>query len=206
MTKLGSDHWVEIAIAFLLALSTLGTAYSGYQAALWGGVQATSYSQAGAKRTEAARVYNEAGQLRVYDVVVMIEWMNAFLEGNQEKADFYQERFRSELGVAFDAWWATDPGSQADFSGPFQREEYQLSAEAEAYALELEAEALFEEGRQANAQSDDYVLNTVFLASVLFFTGIASRSAWLPVRIALVSLAGLVFLFGVYNLLTFPSL
>jgi len=206
MTKVGTDHWVELAIAFLLAVATLSTAYSGYQASLWGGVQATSYSQAGAKRTEAARVYNQAGQMRVYDVVVMIEWANAFLEGNQEKADFYQERFRPELGVAFDAWWATDPGSQSDFSGPFQREEYQLAAEAEAYALELEAEALFEEGRQANAQSDEYVLNTVFLASVLFFTGIASRFTWLPVRIALVSLAGLVFIYGAYNLLTYPSL
>ena len=137
MTKVGTDHWVELAIAFLLAVATLSTAYSGYQASLWGGVQATSYSQAGAKRTEAARVYNQAGQMRVYDVVVMIEWANAFLEGNQEKADFYQERFRPELGVAFDAWWATDPGSQSDFSGPFQMEEYSLAQKLTPMRLNL---------------------------------------------------------------------
>ena len=62
----------------------------------------------------------------------------------------------------------------------------------------------FEEGRAANQQSDDYVLNAVILASVLFLAGIATRFDWLPVRVAIIVAASVLLAMGLYNLAIYP--
>lgn len=200
------ERVAELITALLVAMATLGTAWSGYQASLWGGVQVTSYSQEGAKRTESVRAYNRAGQFRLVDALMVSSWTDAYLDGDLEKAQIYAERFRPELKVAFDAWQASDPENEADVTGPFLMDEYQLVTDELFYELELEAEALFEQGRATNAQSDEYVLNTVYLASVLFFAGIASRFLWMPVRYAILALATVMFVVGMYNLIVYPAL
>ena len=55
--------WLELIITVMLALVTVGTAWSGYQAARWGGVQSVFYTQAGARRVESVRASNEANSL-----------------------------------------------------------------------------------------------------------------------------------------------
>jgi hypothetical protein len=82
--------------------------------------------------------------------------------------------------------------------------EYKLSLLQEAERLEQEAEATFGEGQAANQQSDDYILNAVILASVLFLAGIASRFDWLPVRVAIVVAAMILLVLGLYNIAVYP--
>ena len=50
----GSDR-LELAAAFLLALATVATAWSGYQASRWNGEQAKAFSRANATRIESTR-------------------------------------------------------------------------------------------------------------------------------------------------------
>ena len=52
--------------------------------------------------------------------------------------------------------------------------------------------------------SDDYVLNTVILAAVLFFLAIAERFNWLPVRVFVLTAALVLLLFAVYRVAAFP--
>ena len=59
-------------------------------------------------------------------------------------------------------------------------------------------------GTEANQRSDDYVLNTVFLASVLFFAGIAPRVRWLPAQLILVGLALVLLGYGLINVISYP--
>ena len=100
---------------------------------------------------------------------------------------------------------ALDPGNSPGApETPFEMPEYELSRAEEADRLEQEAEAAFDEGRVANQQSDDYVLNAVILASVLFLSGIATRFDWLPVRVAIVIAAIALLTLGLYNLATYP--
>lgn len=189
----------------VLALATVGTAWSGYQAARWGGVQSVFYTQAGALRVESVRASNEANSLLFLDLWVFGQWVNATIDGNEDQARFYEARFRDELRPAFDAWWATDPVNNPDpSSGPFQMDEYILSSAVLAEELQTEAEESFAQGSAANQQSDDYILNTVILASVLFLAGIAGRFAWLPAQagIAVLSLAMLAI--GFYNIVVYP--
>ena len=202
------DRWeplAEVIVTVVLAFATLATAWSGYQAARWGGEQSASYSQAGALRTESTRASTMAGQLFQIDIGMFTNWINAFSAGNQQLVEFYENRFRDEFEPAFQAWLATDPANNPDApETPFFMPEYQLSLAAEAERLELEAEATFAHGTEANHTSDGYILNTVFLASVLFLGGIATRFKAMSARWVIILFSLGILIFGLFNLLTYP--
>jgi hypothetical protein len=199
------DNTVEIVIAVMLAVATVATAWSGYQASRWGGVQSTKYSQAGALRVESVRASNEAGQLTQIDIGLFTNWINAFAEDNNELVDFYESRFRDEFNPAFNAWLLTNPETNPDSpKSPFNMPEYRVTKAVEADKLEQEAASTFNDGKEANQQSDDYILNTVFLASVLFLSGIASKINWRPARISLVMLGILMLAVGLINVIRYP--
>jgi hypothetical protein len=106
---------------------------------------------------------------------------------------------------AFDAWVATTPRTNPDaLPSPFAQPEYLLSNDQKAQQLEEEAAATFVEGQKANQQSDDYVLNTVLLASVLFFAAISQRFTLLPIRMIMLGLAIVMCLIGLVNVMTYP--
>lgn len=202
------DRWeplAEVIATILLALATLATAWSGYQSARWGGVQATKFSQAGALRTESVKASNAAGQIAQVDIGLFANWINAYASENDRLTEFYQERFREEFIPAFEAWLATDPANNPEApKSPFGMPEYVISFEQEAERLVNEAEAAFAEGSVANQISDDYILNTVFLASVLFLAGIQSRFRSVPARLGIDLLALIILGFGLFNLATYP--
>ena len=202
------DRWeplAEVIVTVVLAFATLATAWSGYQAARWGGEQSASYSQAGALRTESTRASTEAGQLIQIDIGMFTNWVNAFAAEDQLLAEFYEDRFRDEFKPAFEAWMATDPANNPDApETPFSLPEYQLNKAAEADRLEKEAEATFAQGSEANQTSDKYILNTVFLASVLFLGGIASRFKAMSARWVIILFSLGILIFGLFNLLTSP--
>jgi hypothetical protein len=199
------NRWTEIVSAVLLGLVTIATAWSGYQSARWGGVQSTKYSEASALRVESTRASTQAGQQTQIDVALFSNWLNAYADENQPLEEFYRERFREEFVPAFEAWLATQPAQNPEAPpSPFAMPEYQLAASQLSEELEQQASATFEEGKAANQQSDDYILNAVILASVLFLAGIAPRFDWLPVRIAVIVVAVVFMGLGLYNIATYP--
>ncbi len=202
------DRWeplAEVIATVILALATLSTAWSGYQSARWGGVQSTKFTQAGALRTESTRASTKAGQLTQIDIGLFTNWINAFAVDNQELADFYENRFRPEFAVAFYAWVATKPRSNPDApKSPFSMSEYVVSLSQEADRLELEASKTFGEGSVANQISDDYILNTVVLASVLFLAGVQTRMKSVPMRMLIVILGLIILTYGLVNIATYP--
>lgn len=202
------DRWeplAEVIATLVLAVATLATAWSGYQAARWGGEQSTSYSQAGALRTESVRASNRAGQVTQVDIGLFTNWVNAFAAGDEELATFYENRFRDEFRPAFDAWIATDPRNNPDApSSPFELPEYRVSLAEESADLEKQAEEMFSLGEEANQISDQYILNTVVLASVLFLGGIASRFKAMSARWVIIVISLAILAFGLFNISTYP--
>ena len=202
------DRWepvAEVIATVVLALATIATAWSGYQAARWGGVQSTSYSQAGALRTESTRSSTQAGQIGQVDIGLFANWINAFATDNQELATFYQERFRDDFNIAFEAWLATNPRNNPEAPDtPFSMPEYRISQAEDAARLETEAEEMFAAGSEANQTSDDYILNTVILASVLFLGGLVSRFKAMAARWVIIVFSLAILAYGLYNILTYP--
>ncbi len=199
------ERLLELVATIILALATLGTAWSGYQATRWSGVQAADYVTASGSRVEATKASTAAGQDRLFDSQVFSQWLDAYHAGDQELATLYERRFRAAFRPAFDAWLATDPFTDAAAPpGPLYMPEY-VSADAQRSAeLEVQAAALFEAGQEANETSDQYVLNTVFLASALFLAGIAGRFGWRAARIAILMTSAIVLGLGILNIVRLP--
>jgi hypothetical protein len=200
-----TECWIEILLAAIMGVVALATAWSGYQAARWGGVQSIAFTRAGALRAESMRVETEAGLETQVDVDLFLGYVEAYAQDDEPLMDYYYDLFRDEFRVAFDVWMATDPANNPEAPvHPFYMDEYQVAKRLEADELEAQAVAFFDEGRAANQQSDDYVLNAVILASVLFLSGIASRFDWLPVRVAIIVVAFIMLSWGLYHVATYP--
>lgn len=202
------DRWeplAEVIATIVLAIATLATAWSGYQSARWGGVQSTSYSQASALRTESTRASTQAGQFVQIDIGLFTNWINAYIADDQPKLQFYQYRFRDEFKPAFKAWLDTDPANNPYAPrSPFAMPEYQLSLAAESERLLAEAETTFAKGAEANQTSDNYLLNTVILAGVLFLAGIASRFKAMAARWVIIIFSLVILAYGLFNIFTYP--
>jgi len=195
----------EIIATVLLGVAALTTAWSGYQASLWDGIQSSNYTQASAARTNAAQKHTEANQFRLADLSVFENYIDASLGGNTAVADFYRPRFSEALEPAYEAWIALEPESKPDAPpSPLGMPEYQPAPEQEARELTARAEAKFAEGEDANTYSDTYTASTLFFASALFFAAISERFAYRPARINLLAFAGVGLIAGVAVAATQP--
>ncbi len=105
---------LEIFATVLLAVAALATAWSGYQASLWDGIQSSNYTQASAARTNSAQKHTEANQYRLADLSVFENYIDASLDGDTVLADFYRQRFSEALEPAFEAWNALEPETNPD--------------------------------------------------------------------------------------------
>jgi len=195
----------ELLATILLAIAAVATAWSSYQSARWGGVQANSYSQASAARIEATKAASEAGQQTEVDVLTFTQWVDAYAGGKTELANFYFKRFRPEFKPAVHAWLATrplkNPGAPPT---PFAMPEYKPAKKTEAKALEDKAEASAAEAREANQRSDNYVLAVVIFAAALFFAGISTKLKVPRQRLFVIGLGYVLFLGTAIWVLTFP--
>ncbi len=175
---------------FLLAIASVTAAWCGYQANMWGGVQAASYAEASLLRVESIHASDRAFQLTQVDIAVFLQWVDASRQDDQALADFYESRFSTELGPAFDAWMAADPFVNPGApNSPFAMAEYAQPGLEEARQLEIQAAELFDIGQSANVMSGDYVLTTMILATALFFLAVSTRLNWIWAQIGLTGIA-----------------
>jgi hypothetical protein len=196
---------VEVAAAVLLAVATVATAWSGYQASRWNGEQAKAFSRASASRVESTRASDLANAQTQIDVATFTQWVDAYAQEQTELADFYFARFRPEFQPAVDAWIATRPLKNPDAPlTPFAMPEYKLAARAEAEQLELEADAVAAEARTDVQRATNYVLCVVLFAAVLFFAGMSAKLRTRRIQIALLTFGLVLFLGAVAWIATFP--
>ncbi len=197
---------IEFWSALLLAAATVATAFSAYQATRWGGVQATAFTEAGAKRVDSAKQQSGGTTKVTIDATLFTEWATAFVDGNEELQRGIERRlFRNEFRPAFDAWIAQDPANNPDADkNPFTTKEYVNRNLEKSVELEEQATAKFEEGREANQTSDSYVLATIFFAAVLFFAGVATKFTSNRVAFSALGFGTFVFLAGLTRLVTLP--
>ena len=190
----GVDERLELIATVLLALATVGTAWSGYQASRWNGEQAKVSARASAARIESAKAAGTANAQKQVDVATFTAWADAYAQDQQKLAAFYFARFRKEFRPAAQAWVATRPlqNPRAPLT-PFVMPQYRLAAEREAAALEVKAERLAAEARVDVQRSTNYVLAVVLFATVLFFAGMSTKLTVPALRRALLALGVVIF-------------
>jgi hypothetical protein len=199
------ERLLELYAILLLSLTTLATAWSGYQAARWSGEQSQSFARASTMRIKAQSQSTLAGQLRIDDLVMFNSWLDAHEAGDRELAAIYRRRFRPAFVPAFEAWTAQRPfTSRSAVPGPLYMPEYRLAETARAAELDAQADELYREGTAAKTNDDHYILSTLFFAAVLFFAGISLRLDWRPLRYVVLGMGTVMLLIGVAYVLTLP--
>ena len=195
----------EVVATVVLALAALATAWSGYQASLWDGIQSSDYTQASALRTRSAQKHTEANQFRLADLSVFENFVDATATGDTELAAFYRTRIRDEFEPAFSAWIALEPLTNRDAPPtPFTMPEYRLADDRESVDLADQADAKFAAGEDANTYSDTYTATTLFFAAALFFAAISERFDYRRARVGLLSLAAIGLILGTVVVVTQP--
>jgi hypothetical protein len=215
------DRRFELFEAIVLSIAAVLAAWTGFQSAKWSGVQADSYSRAGASRVESSRASTLAGQQSTVDVITFTQWLQAavsdgalnappnpdapYIPDPNTLSGFLYQRFRPEFGVAVNAWVATRPRSNADAPPtPFAMPEYHLAAATKAATFEKKAEEQAAGARQANQRSDNYVLMTITFATVLFFAGISSKMDTFRARAFLLGTATVILVGAFATVSSFP--
>jgi hypothetical protein len=197
---------LSIIEASLLALVAVLAAWSGFASAKWGTESSLNLAKASATRTEASRAELRGLETKNFDALTFDAWFTAYAVGNPTAVAVAERRFRPQFRVAFNAWLATDPLTNPKAPpGPTYMPEYVQPDQALANRLDARADAYYAQGETAATNSDNYVRNTILLASVLFLVGISSHFAVRSARIGLVAVGAGILIFSVVLLIQEPK-
>jgi hypothetical protein len=201
------DRLLSVIEAILLAIVALLAAYTGYASAKWSTESSVRLAGASAARTEANRVALDAEDTKNFDSTTFNAWFTAYVAGNTTAETVAERRFRPAFKVAFDAWLATQPFTNSSAPpGPTYMPEYKQPELAQAAALDKKAGTQYALGVQAGANSDNYVRDTIYLATILFLIGISGHFRFFRIRLALVILGGLMLAVAVVQIVTSPPI
>ena len=95
-----STDRVALIATILLALATVATAWSGYQASRWNGEATKATARGNAARVESTRQSDLANSLAQVDLAVFTQWVDAYARDETLLRDFYFKRFRAEFKPA----------------------------------------------------------------------------------------------------------
>jgi hypothetical protein len=201
------DRTLSIIEAVMLAVVALLAAYTGYASAKWGTESSVRLASASAARTEANGAALDAQDTRNFDSTTFNTWFTAYVSGDTTAEAVAVRRFRPAFKVAFDAWLATDPFTNANAPpGPTYMPQYKQPELATSVALDNQATEEYTLGVQAGSNSDNYVRDTIYLATILFLIGISGHFRFFRIRVGLVVLGGLMLIVAVVQIVTSPPI
>ena len=196
---------VEIIEAILLAIVVLSTAFSGYQAAKWDGVSAGGYATSSRLRVQSEQASLTSNQTLIYNSGNLTAWLQAKTSGNTKLANILAHRFTANYAPAFEAWLATRPLTNPKAPvGPRYMPQYRDPLAAQATALGNQATQAYTSAANARETADEYVRLTVILAAALFLVAIGQRFRLKGVRVAVISIAGMLLVYCAILLVIYP--
>jgi len=197
--------WVEVLATVLMALTTIATAWCAFQSNRWNSEQTFFIAEANTMNRQAMENSVKGNQMRVLDVAMFMQYLAAFHNNKTELADYYRQHFRPEMKQAFDAWInSKNEGTGDVVPHPFLLKEYTLALEIDAKILSNSAAQKLQQAKRANQYSGWYVMLTVFFASVLFFSGMATKFESVAIQKSVVVMGMIVFLSVIGILVTYP--
>lgn len=197
-------HYIELATTIIIALATIASAWCAYQATRWSGIQTFQLSAVNILGRKSSEDTILAGQIRMMDAILFLEYLKGKLH-KDSLADYFYNRFRPELKRTIDAWLATQPFQNPQAPPhPFVMEEYRLEPEQEVKRLNEESAQKFGDARQANRNSDNYIMLTVLFASVMFFGGVSTQFENSSYRMVMLIIGALMLSVALAVLVSYP--
>jgi hypothetical protein len=197
--------WIEPAVALLMALTTLCTAWCSYESAAWTRRANRLINEASGLEQGAALLDVQGSQALIVHTSMFMQLIAAQQSGNERLASFYAERFPPDVRTAYDAWLAQKPFENRDADAhPFVPTLYQVRGAQEARAARTDAAQRVTLAHQAGSRSGGYLANTVLFATVLFFAGTAGKFEQPRVRYSAALFGLTVFAFAVLRIVQMP--
>lgn len=197
--------WIEVISTILLSVATVLSAWCVYQSSQWSGEQ---YFRIDDETTanQFRLQYEVAGaQRKTAELQLFLEYSTAIADSNYKLADFLFDRFPGSFKKVFTKWMKLDPYNDPDApSSPFVMKEYSIPELEEAKKHEEEALTFKKAANESDNHSDNYVLLSLILSMVLFFSGMCGvadsrRSQWI-----LLGVATFIFIVAVVFIITMP--
>jgi hypothetical protein len=195
---------IEIVILVLLATATVASAWCVYEAAAWGNVQMEGVGAISLSQAQSIRLTNDDNTLRMIDVNMYLSWVQAASENQTVRMVFLEDRYRDEFRPAFNEWLQGAKPGEIPQGTPFTLPSYSLKTSRELEQLKLNMSASLDKVRQANANSDSYILTTVFGALVLFFAGVSGKWKWPVVTLVFIGIAVIFLVIVLQRIFTLP--
>lgn len=181
---------IEIVTVVLLALATVGSAWSAFQVSRWNGVETDNARRSASFRIDASREYALATQTVAYDAASVSQYAQAVSTDNANLQRFIRETIvRPGFLPILDSWEAEVAAGGLP-TNLLQNDEYLDELLAPSRDLDAQALAATEQGEQAGDHADDYIRLTLFFASALFFAGITASFRTRGPKVALLAAAG----------------
>ena len=198
---------IEILEAILLAVVAIATALSGYQAALFDGESAKEYATSSRLRVEAQSALLTANQQLVANSATFTAWLQAYEAEDEPLMQLLERRFLPSYKEAFERWVELAPWTAPDTPpGPAYMPGYEDPLTEKATELDKEASHAFDLGVSTRLTGEKYVRVTVILAAALFLIAIGQRFKIRGVRYSVNSVAGVLILYCVVLILTYPHI
>ena len=196
---------MEPIVALLMALTTVGTAWCSYQSAAWTRQSNRLMNEFNALERRAGVLSLQGMQQATIHTAMFMEVLSAKQAGNEQLANFYVERFPSDVRKAYDAWLAQKPFENPNADPhPFVANLYETRGAREAAELTSKAASNLEKARSAGNVSGQYLANTVLFATVLFFASASGKFEQQRVRSLAFIFAVAVFLFALVRTAMLP--
>lgn len=196
---------VEILEAILLAIVALVTALGGYQAARWDGESAKAYATSSRLRSQSVETQLTANQYLAFDANTFTAWLQAHYAHDPQLQHALSSRFSPAFKSAFDAWLKLDPFHNPKAPvGPAAMPQYKDPMAALANAQGAKATAAFGNGAEFRDRAEHYVRLTIVLAAVLFLIALGQRFQIRGVRYGVNVVAGLLLVYCVFLIITYP--
>jgi len=199
--------WREIVVVVLLSVTTILTAWVGFQSSKWGGAMSISFSQASTARIEATRYEGVANRKISVQATLFSQWAAAYSADDLALAEFLADRFPEPLATAFPVWLESMPLQNPDAAAsPFDLPEYRIPELDQAKAADARADAKYRQALTNNQRGDNYTVLTVAFAAVLFFAAMSGRMRSTRGGDVLLGLALVLFVVASAFLVAYPKL
>lgn len=202
------DHqkkWIELISTILLSAATVLSAWCVYQSSQWSGEQYFRIDDE-TSANQFRLQYEVAGaQRKTAELQLFLEYSSAIADSNLNLAEFLYHRFPRSFKKAFNVWEKLDPYQNTDApSSPFTMKEYVIPELEEAKKYEAQAISFKKAANTSDKNSDNYVLLSLILSTVLFFSGMCGVTDSRRSQRILLGTASMIFVTALVFIITMP--
>lgn len=206
---------LELLIVTLLGIVSVATAWTSFQASLYGGMQSSAYAQAQNAQTEAESLYLEANQQFIRDAQTLDRLNELSIEMDSSdlaiaetaSAKFDTLTFTSisdELQSAIEWSNAENDANPDEYVSPLDSPDYLLALFGAWKETDEASLAFTELGDEANGHGDWLALWIAIMAITLFLLGIAAVVRGPRVKWVLIGFGMAIFVVALVGAATVP--